>query len=456
MCRSCLAPGASVVESTRPVLSLSWRHLAPIGIVQAYLWLTVAVFAWGPWVWRVENPWKVYTFLTLAHLALGFGYFHGIREEVRIYHGRFSAGSLVSMGIWASLLIFIPTNLFRTGTIFPQVAQGLLDPGAAYDTSFYLRSGAGRSPFAEYLRFILGPLLALPIPLGIYYWKGLSWAQRVGIMFVCLSTVAMFIAMGTNKAIADMVIITPWLIGAGAAAKRFKISKRFLVSWACILGVGLTSFFLFFSAGSISRGEGAGFAVSGAMPHVDVKADMDHPLLVHASPETRVGILGLSMYLTCGYQALAMSLEEPWVPCYGVGNSYFLQRQAERILDRNDLASRTYPARLEAHGWDSLVLWSSIYPWLASDLSFPGTILAVYWIGWLFAVLWRDVVDAGNPIAVSLLAQVLIMIFYFPANNQIMQFGEGLSAFVVTLAVWYWTRSDGMRETIPATRAGHG
>jgi len=430
-----------VVESERSSLTFRWRSLAPILVIQAYLWFTVAVFAWGPWNWRVEEPWKIYTFLTLAHLALFLGYLLGIRKEVHAYAGRLSASSLINIGVWVSILIFIPTNLFRTGTILPQVAEGLLNPGAAYDASFYLRSGAGRSPIAEYLRFFLGPLLTLPVPLGIYFWKELSRAQRIGVIFVSLSTVTMFIAMGTNKAIADTVIILPWLIAAGAAGKRFKITRRLLVSWTCALAIGLTSFFLFFSAGSISRGEGAGFAVSGVFPHVDVVADMNHPLVANTSPESRVGILGLSFYLTSGYQALAMSLEEPWVPCYGVGNSFFLSRQAERVLDRNDLTNRSYPARLETRGWDSLVLWSSIYPWLASDLTFPGTIVAVFWIGWLFARVWRDVIDAGNPIAVSLLSQVVIMLFYFPANNQVMQFGEGLSAFVVTLALWSWTQA---------------
>jgi hypothetical protein len=423
-----------------------------MGVIQAYLWFTVAVFAWGPWNWHVDHPWKLYTFLTLAHLALFLGYLHGIRDGERTYSGRFSASRLVGIGIWVSILIFIPTNWFRTGTLFPQVAQGVLNPGAAYDASFYLRSSAGRSPVAEYLRFFLGPLLALPVPLGIYFWKELSWARRAGVVFVSLSTVAMFIAMGTNKAIADTVIVFPWLIAAGAAGKRFKLSKRTLVVWVCGLGIGLTSFFLFFSAGSISRGEGSSVAVGGVFPNVDVVADMDYPLVADATPEIRAGVLGLSFYITSGYQALAMSMEEPWVPCYGVGNSFFLSRQAERLLDRDDLLSRSYPARLETRGWDSLVLWSSVYTWWASDLTFPGTILAVFWVGWLFAQCWRDVIDGNNPIAVSLLAQVLIMLFYFPANNQLLQFGEGLSAFVVTLGVWHWTRTRPTKQ--PAVDVG--
>jgi len=444
-----------VVEPTRPWSFPGWRNFAPMAIIQAYLWFTVAVFAWGPWDWNNPHPWKIYTFLTFAHVALLLGYLQGLRQPLVPYAGTLSSKALVNIGIWVSVLVFIPTNLFRTGTLLPQVAQGLFNPGAAYDASFFLRSGAGRAPYAEYLRFLLGPLLALAVPLGIYYWRDLSPWQRSGVVVVALSTVAMFISMGTNKAIADMVIIVPWLVAAGAAAKRFKVSTRLVAGWGLATCIGLGSLFAFFSAGVSSRGEGAGFAVHGVFSQVGVEADMEYPLLQDASPETRAGVLGLSLYLSVGYQALAMSLDEPWVPCYGIGNSFFLQRQAERILDRDDLALRTYPARLESKGWDSVGLWSSIYPWLASDLSFPGTLLAVFWIGGLFARLWRDVVDGGNPIAVSLFSQVVIMLFYFPANNQILQFGEGLSAFVVTLALWHWTRSQPAKPLLE-TGAVHG
>ena len=115
-----------MAERARPSSLFGWRYLTPMLIIQAYLWFTVAVFAWGPWDWHVEHPWKIYSFLTLAHLALFLGYLRGLRHHVGGYFGRFKPSDLINLGIWVSVLIFIPTNLFRTGTIFPQVAQGLL------------------------------------------------------------------------------------------------------------------------------------------------------------------------------------------------------------------------------------------------------------------------------------------------------------------------------------------
>jgi len=104
----------------------------------------------------------------------------------------------------------------------------------------------------------------------------------------------------------------------------------------------------------------------------------------------------------------------------------------------------SYPVRIEKYGWDAQALWSSIYPWIASDVSFPGTLLIVFLIGRGFALCWLDTLRGENPFAVVLLSQFLIMLFYFPANNQLLQSGEGFIAFWVTLLLWWRTRRSGV------------
>src|SRR6202035_2760114 len=128
-----------------------------------------------------------------------------------------------------------------------------------------------------------------------------------------------------------------------------------------------------------------------------------------------VGVWGLTHYLSSGYYAVYLSLKSPFVPCYGVGNSIFLVRQAARISGDQSILNRPYPMRVEKYGWDSYGLWSSIYPWLASDVSFPGAILVVFLIGRLFAMSWLDTIGGTNPLAVVVFAHFIIMLFYFPA-----------------------------------------
>jgi hypothetical protein len=102
----------------------------------------------------------------------------------------------------------------------------------------------------------------------------------------------------------------------------------------------------------------------------------------------------------------------------------FLYRQAARLTGNENIMKQPYPVRIEKYGWDAYGLWSSIYPWIASDVSFPGTILIVYLIGRLFALSW-------------------------------LQSGEGFTAFWVTLFLWLRTRhrQDPARQRVLAKSA---
>jgi hypothetical protein len=155
----------------------------------------------------------------------------------------------------------------------------------------------------------------------------------------------------------------------------------------------------------------------------------------------RTTAVGATSYLTQGYFALYLSLKEPFVPMFGVGNSFFLTQQAVRITGNNQIAGMSYPSRIQKYGWDALGRWSSIYPWIASDVSFPGAIVVVFLIGRFFAIAWFDALSSRNPFAFGMVALFAIMLFYFPANNQTTQFGEGFTAFWGILAAWLLTRN---------------
>jgi hypothetical protein len=137
-----------------------------------------------------------------------------------------------------------------------------------------------------------------------------------------------------------------------------------------------------------------------------------------------------------GYFAVYLSLQAPFVPCYGVGNSVFLQRQLTRISGNRRFIECTYPMRIETSGWKASNYWATIYPWIASDVTFPGTVLVVLMIGWLTGRVRLDVLGGENLFAVALLGQVLVLLYYFPAHNKVMHSGEGIFAFAVLLLAW--------------------
>jgi glycosyltransferase involved in cell wall biosynthesis len=135
-----------------------------------------------------------------------------------------------------------------------------------------------------------------------------------------------------------------------------------------------------------------------------------------------------------------LSLQQPFVPTYGLGNSPFLLRQAARLFNDPELLERPYPKRIEKVGWKADVYWASIYPWIASDVGFPGTVVVMLLIGWMVGRVWLDVLGGRNPVAVAFLGQILLLLYYVPAHNRVMQSGEDVFGFLGLLTLWAITR----------------
>lgn len=428
-----------IAINSRQCPSVATR-LTPMIAIQVYLLTTVLVFAFGPWEWIVSSPWTLYGYLASAHTALFVGYFMSVRGKGSGYCGRFSPQKLVWFSVVIALLLAFPTSYYRTGNLIPNIWAGIRDPGAAYDRSGILRFHSDRIPVVEYIRFFCGPVLSLTLPLGIFFWNNLSRKCRIGVVLAVGIDISTYIAAGTNKGIADLIILFLSMAYAAFSSGRLRVSPKRVFRIALTIIVGIVGFTQFFANGMTSRGNGGSSAMKGVFPQVGVVADLSHPILQELPPKGRVAFLGLTLYMSVGYQGLAMSLEEPWVPSFGVGNSFFLQRQAERLTGNKEISHWSYPARIEKRGWDAEGLWSSIYPWIASDVSFPGSIILIFLVGNLFGKVWLDVITGANPFAVALFGQLCLMFFYFPANNQLIQSGEGLSAFFVTILCWKWTR----------------
>ena len=413
-------------------------RFGPILIFLAYLGLTVFLFLTGPLEFPIANPITLYVFLFLVHLALFLGYWNGLSSQPEGYRGRAKVSRLVWWSSLAALILFFPTSQFRTGNWIPDVAFGYYSPGMAYQDSGLLRESS--QPLVEYIRIAAGPLLGMVLPLTVFYWSRLSWANRALGVAATLSTVALFIAMATNKALADTVLLVPILTFTAVLAGQLQLNKRKLILFAGVALVAFFCFLLFFSRSIVDR-QGSAirynyFVATGG------SVDTENIWIRHANETATEIIVGLDYYLAPGYYALSLSLQEPFIPMFGVGNSIFLNRQAARLLNDPSIEKMPYPFRIEKYGWSGLGLWSSIYPWIASDVSFPGVIVVVFLIGRLFALSWQDTLVGANPYAIVMFSQFVIMLLYFPANNQLVQSGEGFTAFWITLIFWLRSRKS--------------
>lgn len=443
---------------------------------------TVGLFFWGPWYYPVEDgKGRLVAFLVAVHLAFAVGYAIGIRGTPRTSNRRIAIGSLVLAASVAELLLLFPTSFLNTGHWIPRPGIAMQDLGGAYADSISIRERS--LPYVNYARILVAPFLALAVPLGVYYWHRLSWTTRVVFAVSIVGNIALFVAMGANAGAAHWMALFPWLVVAAHLAGVQQLDRKGWTGAAVVQLVSVGLFAIFFTATMNQRA--GSFAKYGAIPSLGVELSAQvEPLVTAPSPATvveplpqpqvapssappppppvspptppaergsvRIGADGLAGYLTQGYFAVYLSLQEPFIPGYGVGNSVFLQRQVARMWNNDEILYRSYPERIQGRGWNAHGYWATIYPWIASDVTFPGTVLVVLAIGWMAGRVWLDVLGGRNPFAVAFLAQLLILLYYVPAHNKVMHSGEGVFAFWGLLIAWIVTRRTPAVRTMDA------
>jgi len=422
-------------------------QLLPIVWFEIYLAATVALYAWGPWPWPTKNAPQLYFFLFLAHVALLAGYLSAVRGTPRGKSHTRALRILVTAGAVIGLLMFVPTFLQRTGgaVSIPDMLDNLFaDAGIRYNETRLATMLYQKSSVVEYIRVLLSPITWPLFPLTVVFWKWLSVTLRSAAMAAIIGNLLVHLAIGTNKGIADAIILLPCFILVRRFHERHypNVRDRFQVVILFVLGMSL--FIPFFGMNIAGR---YGMV---STPDFDFQAkigvDNEHPLLRYLPEALQDGTRSLSAYITEGYYGLSLALDKPFVPCYGWGNSYFLIGLLEHYQGRYTALRRTYPGRIEDEGWAADLKWDTIYPWIASDVGFPGTILVVFLIGRLLALAWIDSIGAGNLLAVVLLSHLIIMISYFPCNNQVLQNAETWPTFWVTLGLWLWDRRKRSEE----------
>jgi hypothetical protein len=147
------------------------------------------------------------------------------------------------------------------------------------------------------------------------------------------------------------------------------------------------------------------------------------------------------MYLTGGYQGLSLSFDQPFVWTRGVGHSYALTILLGKVLGLPVSVSDSYPYRVgAATGWDE-AKWHSVFPWLASDITFVGALVLFFFVAYVYAQCWKEAVAHRNPAAIMLFSVLNLGLAFVPANNQLLHSPESYLAVVVVFAVWVSTRS---------------
>lgn len=436
----------------------------PLIVCGGFFLLTILNFAFGPLDWNIKNPLKLYSFLIACVFSLTAGYLvavvKGRTPTVRV---GIDVNKLQILCIIISLAIYIPTVYTRTGKFYPDIYTGLTNTGVAYRTSKFHAENS--SQLFEYIRFLLGPFLIMVTPVTLFFMPKLSKATKILGVIVIILTTMIGISQGMNKYCADMtaqIIIYLALLFFSKKEKGQNLKHKLKTLLLMILVVGL--FFGYYASTMRNRvsydctadsnvtlsdeATNKAMVQNSKMSHATVRED--YILFRYLPDKIKSAGTFLASYVSHGYKGLSIAMDREFTSTYGLGFSQFFRHNILKPFGGQPLEEkiekRTYADKTRAEAWYTGEIWSTFFVFPASDIGFPGTVLLVFFIGYLWALSWKDALISHNPFAVATFLNLCFMVIYFSANNQLFQGGESFIGFTVVFAAWLITRWQAMKK----------
>ncbi len=439
--------------------------LLPLILIEFYLLITLLIFAFGPVVWDIENPYKFWFLMICYHIAFLIGYLMSTqknKKSILITNELYYANKLndfIQKYFWIYLLIaFVGTlisyknachiNSYIPHDLFLDFYYGIINPDTVRDKFLNsidsYHSNKIITIFYSSIAFIKFSL----IPILVFLWNRLNTIQKAIGLFISLVPFMGTVSIGTNKLILDTLVIFSLSLFIHLLSikkgNRFKeLSQRKTI---IILIISFTLFFPFYFNKSMSE-RNSNFQY---METVSKENAIKIPFYSSSnksdivSPKIMEFYIKVSTYLTQGYYGMSLALDEKFDSTYGIGHSYFLLDQFKYFFNI-DLIERTYQFKVHEE-WDRLVQWHSFYSQVANDVGFYGLIFIMFILGYLLSSIYTSAIRDNNIIAKTLLPLFAIMFIYMPANNQIFNFMETMFSFWILLFLWLISKRFEKRE----------
>lgn len=426
---------------------------APGRIATAYLATTFILFLTGPLVSEAPDLTTLVIFVLANYFAFALGTSTSslmiAKKRYHLVDMKWKPSKLQKALILLGSLYLIVFGVnfvsdFGVSSVSDMILS-VLSPGASYQNKLEVFEAQSAESYVNRITQILtifSLAFAAVVPFGAYAWKNLSRNHRLIFVLGIAVYLLSFLAIGTMKGLGDIsIFLVAGLIArnasetlagtAGAKDPRKGISRS-------RLGVRLFVITLF-SCGAIymiglqiSRAETFGIVYSPVVG--DVSGTFFDRLF---GQEVAFGIYSVLAYPSHGYLGLANNLGQPFEFAYGAGISPAFESYRHQFFGGASNIDSVYLFRTEAAtGWPARMYWSTIFPWLASDLSFWGTPFFMFFLGWLLTRVWASCVATGSALSLAALGHVALAIAFVPANNQVLSSRVGLWVCASLFAIW--------------------
>ncbi|MGQ5265277.1 hypothetical protein ACTWLT_31450 [Micromonospora sp. ZYX-F-536] len=402
----------------------------------------------------VENPGQLCVFVLGATALFVGGYVAQMsRRQLSVAPATHSTDRIrrVRQLVLAASIYYAVLSLTRLaefGATGPQsVWASIRAPATGYLNKFdvYQQGVGDTSPWMNAL-FPLGVLSVALVPLLVVHWRNLpGWLRLAGLVGTTLH-MAFYLFIGTTKGLGDVVIMLAagMLIARASVRHRRRVRsrrRRVLVLVAAAFAL-LVAYMIHSHAARATE-----FGTTGALVQVNPAVER-----VVGGPMAE-GIADVIGYPTHGYLGLSYNLQVPFEWSRGLGSAPSAAIFAEQTMGADLSDHPSYPDRTEQErGWPARMYWATIYPWLASDLTFPGAALFMGLVGWLFAGSWRAAVSSRRVVPTLIFAQLCILVVYVPANNQLGMAPESIVGMTTLLALYAMQSLLGGHRQVRANR----
>lgn len=281
---------------------------------------------------------------------------------------------------------------------------------------------------------------------GIYRFKELARGARALVVANVVAYLLVFLfGYGNQKGVSDVVIYIAVAVYVNRLRRGAELGGKAMRLILPLLMVML----LLFSYMQYLRYSPRGIDASNYHLYStgEFYFDTNHPVFKVFGSEIGFGMATiLSGYLSQGYYGLSLCLQLPFEWTYGLGSSYALTKILERVGIAG-IYDHSYLNRMsENFGRDGLSAWNTIFPWLASDYTWLGALVFFFFVGNLLARAWREVLVHDNIISYLMLVNLIVLILFVPANNQLFHGYDSFIASWSILVLWGTSRSRYMRR----------
>lgn len=421
----------------------------PIKMFTLYILTTLFLSFYGPMKYYNYDKFPVFIYIIGFLLSLYIGYAIANKYKIVINKKREYSDEMVNaisannerkimkfvkisitIAFLSILLEFLEVLLKNPASFsISNMASNYLDLNLGEDGSFY--------SFPILFRFLTGFFRNATMILGIYYWKNLKLRfKSIFIFFIILLVMVNMVAYGTQKFLGDIVIYTIIVLAIKMMDSDRRRTKK-IVMISISLVMVLIIIFTFVQAQRYAllgiTAENYGFRAGGQLYF-----DTDHIIFKILGNELGLGFaILLTGYLSSGYYGLSLCFKLPFQWTYGIGNSYFMSKLIAVLFNTSEIYEKTYLNRMtEVFGRNGLRTWNTIFPWLASDFTFIGTLFVFVIVGYLWQTAWLEIIKYRNPISIVLFATISLGLVFVPANNQLLNSIDTFIATIFTISYW--------------------